>query len=194
MLNLLRLAKLHFQSDDDLMGDEYVVRLLDRDLVLAPEDFAVHIYRVQTEILHRFGEKDAHQVLTMLWYLQRMYTQIEIYYTAKIGANFRIIHGLGTVIGSRVQLGDNVVVYQGVTVGSRHWSMREHPIIGDDTVLYAGATVLGPITIGQHCVIGANSLVLDSFPDHSVIYGSPARLKRTNTHVQKDPQPSFSQG
>lgn len=188
MINLQRLIQLHFPSDDALLADERVRQLLDRELLLAPEELAVQIYRVQSELLHLFGEKTAHRVLTMLWYLQRMYTQIEIYYTAEIGANFRIIHGLGTVIGARVKIGDNVVVYQGVTVGTRHSSVHKRPVIGDHTVLYSGSKVLGPITLGEHCVVGADSLVLDSFPAHSVVFGRPARLKRMNAPANADGQ------
>ncbi len=178
MLNLAYLIRLHFQPTKDWLADERVRSLLDRDLDLAPEELAIHIYRVQRAILDWFDERQAQPLLKMLWYLQRMYTQIEIYYTASIGSDFRIIHGLGTVIGARVRIGNHVTVYQGVTVGSREHGVKERPVIGDYSVLYAGSRVLGAVTLGQHCIVGANALVLDSFPDYAVVRGTPAKLVR----------------
>ncbi len=176
MVNLRYLLGLYFRSDDSLLQDERIIALLDRDLDLEPDSLAIHIYRVQRELLQLYSEAQANKLLIELSYLQRILTQAEIYYTANIGDNFRLVHGLGTVIGARVTLGESVTVYQGVTVGSKSSTDKHRPTIGDHSVLYAGCRVLGAVTLGKNCIVGANSLVLSSFPDGSIIAGTPAHL------------------
>lgn len=182
MLNLLHIVRNHFTIDFQVIRDNKIIELLDRNVSMSPEQFAVHIYYLQRELIQCFGEESQKQLLQVLSYIQRMYTQIEIYYSAKIGQNLKIIHGLGTVIGARVVLGDNVTIYQNVTLGDKGDGSRKRPWIGNNVTIFAGCKVLGGISIGANSKIGANSVVFDSFPENSIIVGSPARLisqKRT---------------
>jgi serine O-acetyltransferase len=170
MINLLRLIHLHF----DITLEKEIRILLDKSLSLEPEELAIYIYRLQNEIINIYGE-DRGDILYALSYIQRMYTQIEIYYSAKIGENFKIVHGLGTVIGARVKIGNNVTIYQNVTIGD-NGDNSGRPRIASNVIVYAGAKIIGNVDIGENSIIGANSLVRNSFPCDSVIVGIPAKL------------------
>lgn len=172
MINLFKLVNLYFNIKIDIE----IKNLLNEDLFLKPEDLAIHIYRLQNKIIEKYGENNSSTILQVLSYIQRMYTQIEIYYSAKIGKNFKITHGLGTVIGARVNLKDNIHIYQNVTLGDKDGG---RPTIYDNVTIFAGAKVLGDIEIGKNSIIGANSVVIDSFPENSIIIGTPAKLKKT---------------
>jgi serine O-acetyltransferase len=109
--------------------------------------------------------------------ITRGITGIEIHPGATIGRNFFIDHGMGVVIGETTEVGDNVTLYHGVTLGgtSLHKTKR-HPTIGDHVVIGAGAKVLGAITIGSNSRIGANAVVVKSTPPDSVIVGVPGQV------------------
>jgi serine O-acetyltransferase len=171
MINLYHLLTLHFPQID--VKDRGV---LDVELSLSPETLAIHIYRVQQELIQRYGEPNIQELLLGLSYLQRMYTQIEIYYSAIIGKNLTIRHGLGIVIGARVVIGDDVTIYQNVTIGDRGDDTKERPVIENGVRVYAGAKILGGVRIGEHSIIGANAVVINSFEAMSVVAGIPARL------------------
>lgn len=100
---------------------------------------------------------------------------IHIGENCKIGKNLRIEHYNGIVIGNEVKIGDNCTIYQQVTVGQKE---GKYPRIGDDVVIFPGAKVVGDIEVGNHVVIGANSVVTQSIPDGSVVAGVPARVIR----------------
>ena len=109
--------------------------------------------------------------------ISRFLTGIEIHPAVKIGKNFFIDHGMGIVIGETTVIGDNVSIYQGVTLGGTKWEKRKrHPSISDNVVIGAGAKVLGPITVGKNSKIGANSVVTKTVPANSVVVGIPARV------------------
>ncbi len=109
--------------------------------------------------------------------LARTLTGIEIHPGATIGRRFFIDHGMGVVIGETSEIGDDVLLYQGVTLGGTGKdSGKRHPTIGNDVVIGTGATVLGNIRIGDHVKIGAGSVVLHPVPDHSTAVGVPARV------------------
>jgi len=109
--------------------------------------------------------------------IARFLTAIEIHPGAKIGRRLFIDHGLGVVIGETSIVGDNVTMYQGVTLGGTGKEHgKRHPTIGDDVVIGGGAKVLGDITIGRNCRIGAGSVVLRSVPDDSTIVGVPGHI------------------
>ena len=109
--------------------------------------------------------------------ISRFLTGIEIHPAVKIGKNFFIDHGMGIVIGETTVIGDNVSIYQGVTLGGTKWEKRKrHPSISDNVVIGAGAKVLGPITVGKSSKIGANSVVTKNVPANSVVVGIPARV------------------
>src|ERR1051325_8303989 len=112
--------------------------------------------------------------------LGRFYTGIEIHPGAKIGRRFFIDHGMGVVIGETAEIGDDVTLYQGVTLGgtSTHRGKR-HPTIEDSVVVFSGATVLGPVTIGRHSKVGAGPGVVPSAPAHSTVVGIPGKVVKT---------------
>jgi len=104
-------------------------------------------------------------------------TGIEIHPGARIGRRFFIDHGMGVVIGETSEIGDDVLVYQGVTLGGTGKDTgKRHPTIGDGVVIGTGATILGNIHIGNHVKIGAGSVVVHPVPDHSTVVGVPGRV------------------
>lgn len=115
------------------------------------------------------------------WVSQRCVrkTGIEIHPGAKIGKRFFIDHGVGVVIGETTEIGDDVTLYQGVTLGGTGKdSGKRHPTIGSNVMIGAGAKVLGPIKIGNNCKVAAGAVVLDNIPDDSTAVGVPARIAR----------------
>ncbi|HUJ17693.1 MAG TPA: serine O-acetyltransferase EpsC [Nitrospirota bacterium] len=111
--------------------------------------------------------------------LARFITGIEIHPGAAIGSGLFIDHGMGVVIGETTEIGDNVTLFQGVTLGGTGKQRgKRHPTLGSHVVVGAGAKVLGPIMIGDFVKIGANSVVLQDVPDHSTVVGIPGRIVR----------------
>ena len=109
----------------------------------------------------------------------RALTGIEIHPGAKIGRRFFIDHGMGVVIGETAEIGDNVLLYQGVTLGGTGKEKgKRHPTVGNHVVIGTGAKVLGNIRIGDCVKIGAGSVVVHSVPDHSTVVGIPGRVVR----------------
>ena len=109
-------------------------------------------------------------------HLGRFLTGIEIHPGAKIGRRFFIDHGMAVVIGETTEIGDDVTIYQGVTLGgtSTHRGKR-HPTIEDSVTIFSGAKVLGPITVGRHSRVGAGSVLVTSVPAHSTVVGIPGK-------------------
>ena len=110
-------------------------------------------------------------------YLSRFLTGIEIHPGARIGRRFFIDHGCGVVIGETAEIGDEVTLYHGVTLGGVSWNPgKRHPTLGDGVVVGAGAKILGPITVGAHARIGANSVVIQDVPAQMTVVGIPGRV------------------
>ena len=110
-------------------------------------------------------------------HLARLLTGIEIHPGAKIGPGFFIDHGMGTVIGETTEIGRNVTVYQGVTLGGTGKEKgKRHPTIGNNVVVAAGAKILGSFKVGDNSKIGAGSVVLSEVPPHSTVVGIPGRV------------------
>ncbi len=124
--------------------------------------------------------------------LARGLTGIEIHPGAKIGRGFFIDHGMGVVIGETAEIGDNVTLYHGVTLGGTSLSKgKRHPTLEDNVVVGAGAKILGAITIGANSRIGANAVVVRSVPPNSVVVGVPGQIvKRQEERVA--PQPDLN--
>ena len=109
----------------------------------------------------------------------RFLTGIEIHPGASIGRRFFIDHGMGVVIGETAEIGDDVLLYQGVTLGGTgNEQGKRHPTIGNRVVIGTGAKVLGSIRVGNRVKIGAGSVVVDPVPDNSTVVGVPGRIVR----------------
>ena len=107
----------------------------------------------------------------------RFFTGIEIHPGAMIGEGFFIDHGMGVVIGETSEIGDNVTVYQGVTLGgTSHRRIKRHPTLGNNVVVGVGAKIIGNITIGDNAKVGAGSVVINSVPADATVVGVPGRV------------------
>ncbi|PKN16276.1 MAG: serine O-acetyltransferase [Deltaproteobacteria bacterium HGW-Deltaproteobacteria-23] len=112
--------------------------------------------------------------------ISRFITGIEIHPGARIGRKFFIDHGMGVVIGETAEIGDNVTMYHGVTLGGVTWDkVKRHPTIGNNVVIGSGAKVLGPFTVGENSKIGSNSVVVKEVPPNSSVVGIPGRVVMT---------------
>lgn len=116
----------------------------------------------------------------------RWMTGIEIHPGATIGRRFFIDHGMGVVIGETAEIGDDVLIYQGVTLGGTgKESGKRHPTLGNKVVVGGGAKVLGNITIGDNARIGAGSVVIRSVPENSTVVGIPGKIVRTRADASE---------
>jgi len=118
----------------------------------------------------------------------RFFTGIEIHPGAKIGKRLFIDHGMAVVIGETCEIGDNVTIYQGVTLGGTGKDKgKRHPTVKDNALISSGAKVLGDITIGENAKIGAGSVVLQDVPNNSTVVGIPGRIVvQDGMKVKKD--------
>lgn len=113
----------------------------------------------------------------------RFCTGIEIHPGARIGNHLFIDHGMGIVIGETAEIGDNCTIYHGVTLGGTGKDKgKRHPTIGNNVLIGAGAKVLGPFSIGDNSMVGANSVVLKEIPPNTTVAGIPGRIVKQNTH------------
>ncbi|MFW5980528.1 MAG: serine O-acetyltransferase [Halanaerobiaceae bacterium] len=134
---------------------------------------AIIVHRF-THCLYRMGLRTIPRLISQL---MRFLTGIEIHPGAEIGSGFFIDHGMGVVIGETTEIGDNVTLYQGVTLGGTGKEKgKRHPTIGDDVLIGAGAKILGSIEIGNDVKVGAGSVVLDPVPENSTVVGIPGRV------------------
>lgn len=153
-----------------------------------------------------FHARQFHRLAHTLWHwripffprfvshISRFLTGIEIHPGAEIGDGFFIDHGMGVVIGETAEIGDNVALYQGVTLGGTSLlKTKRHPTLGNNVVVGAGAKLIGAITIGDNVKIGAGSVVITSVPANATVVGVPGRVVEirnpdTDT-VEKLPDP-----
>lgn len=137
-------------------------------------------------IAHRFWRAGLRLLARIVSQFTRFLTGVEIHPGATIGRRLFIDHGMGVVIGETAVIGDDVLIYHGVTLGGTTSERgRRHPTLGDEVVVGAGSTVLGAITIGAGSVIGANSVVLRDAPAGSLLVGAPA-VARPRAHSAED--------
>jgi len=128
-------------------------------------------------IAHELYKKKKYVLARLISQVTRFFTGIEIHPGAQIGRRLFIDHGMGVVIGETCRIGDNVTIYQGVTLGGTGKERgKRHPDIGDNVLIAAGAKVLGNITINANVNIGANSVVLNSVPSYSTVVGIPGHI------------------
>ncbi|MFQ5787868.1 MAG: serine O-acetyltransferase EpsC [Thermodesulfobacteriota bacterium] len=112
-----------------------------------------------------------------LSHISRFLTGIEIHPGAKIGKCFFIDHGMGVVIGETSEIGENVTIYHGVTLGGTSFTRRKrHPTIENNVTIGSGAKILGPLTVGKNSKIGANSVVINDVPPNSTVVGIPGKI------------------
>ena len=139
-------------------------------------------------LTHKLWQKDETKALARtLSQFARFLTGVEIHPGATIGRRFFIDHGMGIVIGETAEVGDDVMLYHGVTLGGRSLEkVKRHPTIGDRVTIGAGAKVLGPVVIGADSAIGANAVVVHDHPADSIITGIPAK-HRPRTPEKKKP-------
>jgi serine O-acetyltransferase len=127
-------------------------------------------------LAHRLWKSEFFFLARFLSHLGRFFTGIEIHPGARIGKKFFIDHGMGVVIGETAEIGDNVTLYHGVTLGGVSWEKtKRHPTLEDDVVVGSGAKVLGPFTVGKGSKIGSNSVVVKEVPQNSTVVGIPGR-------------------
>ena len=126
---------------------------------------------------HAFYNKRFYFIARCISQLSRFFTGIEIHPGATIGRRFFIDHGMGIVIGETCEIGDNVSIFQGVTLGGTGKEKgKRHPTIQDNVLIATGAKVLGSITVGENSKIGAGSVVLKEVPPNSTVVGIPGRV------------------
>ncbi|OJA06784.1 serine O-acetyltransferase [Halomonas sp. QHL1] len=142
-------------------------------------------------LLHRCGhwlwKKNLKWLARTLSTFSRWLTGIEIHPGATIGRRFFIDHGMGVVIGETALVGDNVTLYQGVTLGGTSWSKgKRHPTLGDGVIVGAGAKILGPFTVGAGAKIGSNAVVTKEVPPGATVVGIPGKIvKRADPDVEE---------
>jgi serine O-acetyltransferase len=132
---------------------------------------------VAYRLAHRLYKWNIPLIPRIISYLTRIITGIEIHPGAKIGRRFFIDHGEGVVIGETTEIGDDVLIYQQVTLGGTgKESGKRHPTLGNNVIVGAGAKVLGNIKIGDFVRIGAGSVVVEDVPEYSTVIGVPGRI------------------
>ncbi|WP_017559103.1 serine O-acetyltransferase EpsC [Nocardiopsis baichengensis] len=147
------------------------------EIVLYPGLWAVWTHRI-AHMLDRTGLPFVPRLISQT---SRWLTGIEIHPGAVIGRRCFIDHGMGVVIGETAEVGDDVMIYHGVTLGSKGWwtsgkGDKRHPTVGDRVVLGAGASVLGPVSIGEDAVVGSGSVVLRDVPSGSSVHPPQAAV------------------
>jgi len=138
-------------------------------------------------IAHVFYKWRLFFIARLISQLTRFFTGIEIHPGAKIGRRLFIDHGMGVVIGETCEIGDDVTLYQGVTLGGTgHEKGKRHPTIENNALIATGAKVLGSITVGVYSKVGAGSVVLKDVPAHSTVVGIPGRIVVQNGEKVRD--------
>jgi serine O-acetyltransferase len=149
-----------------------------------PGFHAIHCHRAA----HWLWRRNQRFLARFLSHISRFLTGIEIHPGAVIGEGFFIDHGMGVVIGETAEIGKNVTMYHGVTLGGTSWKKgKRHPTIEDNVIIGANAAILGPIRIGENSKIGSGSVVNKEVPPHSTVVGIPGRVVFREGDVYQDP-------
>lgn len=144
------------------------------EVILAYPGFHAIVFH---RINHYLWRRGIPVIPRLVSHIVRFFTGIEIHPGAKIGPGFFIDHGMGVVIGETTEIGENCLLYQGVTLGGTGKEKgKRHPTLGNNVVVGAGAKILGAIRIGDYAKIGANAVVLESVPDYSIVVGVPGKI------------------
>jgi len=144
----------------------------------SPGLHAIWVHRVSHSLWTKPG---GHLAARLLSQISRSITGVEIHPGAKVGRRFFIDHGMGVVIGETAEVGDDVLLFHGVTLGGRSMKrIKRHPTVGNNVTIGAGARVLGPVYIGDGAQIGANSVVVKDVPAGAIATGVPATVRFPN--------------
>ena len=139
-------------------------------------------------VAHALDEIGVPIVPRMMSMASRSVTGIEIHPRAAIGDGFFVDHGMGVVVGETAEIGDNVTLYQGVTLGGTGFATgKRHPTVEDNVTIGSGAKLLGPITIGHGAKIGANTVVIHDVPPNSTVVGNPGHPVRIDGRRPEGP-------
>lgn len=159
-------------------------------LLCYPGLHAVWLHRLAHRLWRQPGLRLAARVLSQV---NRTLTGVEIHPGAVIGRRFFIDHAMGVVIGETAEVGDDVMLYHGVTLGGRSMERhKRHPTVEDGVTIGAGARVLGPVTIGARSQVGANAVVVRDVPPDSVVVGVPGVVRHRPADVPADPYDEWS--
>lgn len=165
----------HVRDDiDNVMQKDPAARTRSEVLLTYPGIHARTLHRVA----HRLWQADYKFLARGLSHISRVATGIEIHPAAKIGKRLFIDHGMGVVIGETAEIGDDVTLYHGVTLGGVSWEKgaKRHPTLGNHVVVGAGAKILGGFNVGNHAKIGSNAVVIKPVPENATMVGSAARM------------------
>jgi serine O-acetyltransferase len=175
-----------------LIGED-VASVFDRDpaarnrfevYMTYPGVHAVILFR----LAHPLWQRGLRFLPRFISYIARIWTSIDIHPAATVGRRFFIDHGAGVVIGETAEIGDDVTLYHGVTLGGTSWRKgKRHPTLGDGCVVGAGAKILGPVHLGRKVKVGANSVVIGNVPDERTVVGNPAKVVRTKRSDNPNP-------
>lgn len=143
-------------------------------------------------IAHRLWARGAKLPALVLAQGARSLTGVEIHPGATIGRRFFIDHGMGVVVGETAEVGDDVMLYHGVTLGGRSMErVKRHPTVEDGVTIGAGARVLGPVVIGEAAQIGANAVVVKDVPARATAIGIPATVRTGAAHPEEQMDPAI---
>lgn len=170
-----------FKEDVQAVFDrDPAARSIPEVVVCSPGLHAIWIHRMAARLWHRGRPFWAR----LLSHFGRWFTGIEIHPGATIGRRFVIDHGMGIVIGQTTEIGDDVLLYQGVTLGGTSMKKhKRHPTIGDGVVVGAGAKVLGAVTVGNGARVGAGAVVVRDVPDGATVVGLAGRVLDNGKHT-----------
>lgn len=184
-----KLLDLKNSIDDDLsavLAKDPAARNKTEILLTYPGIHARTLHRAS----HALWQADHKFLARALSHFTRVSTGIEIHPAAKIGKRFFIDHGMGVVIGETAEIGDDVTLYHGVTLGGVSWEKgtKRHPTLGNNVVVGAGAKILGGFTVGNNAKVGSNAVVVKPVPDNVTMVGATARMidKNTKNNAKKN--------
>lgn len=153
--------------------------------------WAVANYRLQ----HALWSSGWKWLARWLSIISRLFTGVEIHPAVKAGRRLFIDHGMGIVIGETAELGDDVSIYQGVTLGGTSWAqIKRHPTIGNNVIIGAGAKVIGAITLADGVRVGSNAVVVKDVPAHTTVVGIPAKAVSPKFSADCDKFEAYAQG
>jgi len=180
---------------DSMMARDPAARSRLEVVLFYPGFQAMMFYR----LAHALWVRRWHLLARMISQLGRSLTGIEIHPGAVVGRRLFVDHGMGVVIGESSEIGDDVTLYQGVTLGGvapsvdshNQRSVKRHPTLLDGVIIGSGAQILGPITVGKNARVGANAVVAKDVPSCATIVGIPGRAVQSRKPAGEEEQPSF---